>query len=360
LRILLDIPETNAPYQQLSLPLADRHRITLCTYFRASSKVPSELKLLDGDGTLRGFVRVLREALRSGPYDVIHVHTPHVAVVLLAITWWNLSLMRSTVFTVHNCYENTKTRNKLLLLPVFAFFRRVVCCGRTTFESFPAVFRWLAGRRLRFVVNGVNTERIDGVRQVVASDTGSSLFHVASVSRLVPIKNLALTLDAFERVAKQDQRDVCLTFVGEGPLLDALAEQSSDLGVNEFVHFTGLLKRDDVYRYLLQSDLYVSASRGEGLPVGVLEAMACCCPVVLSDIAPHREIADGVDFIPLLDPNDVDGFAREIRRFREMTPADCREIGSKCSRLARERFSLKAMHDGYESIFDEVKEPSVR
>jgi glycosyltransferase involved in cell wall biosynthesis len=105
---------------------------------------------------------------------------------------------------------------------------------------------------------------------------------------------------------------------------------------------------------LLNADLFISLSKGEGLPVSVLEAMACRCPVLLSDIPPHREIAEGVDFIPAIHPDDAAGYAREIRKFREMPASERAIVGQKCRRIVEERFSLSAMHAGYENVYDEV------
>ncbi len=82
--------------------------------------------------------------------------------------------------------------------------------------------------------------------------------------------------------------------------------------------------------------------------------MACRCPVLLSDIPPHREIAEGVDFIPLVQTEDVAGFAREIKKFREMTPSQRAAIGEKCRKLVEDRFSLPAMHAGYAEVYSEI------
>jgi glycosyltransferase involved in cell wall biosynthesis len=72
---------------------------------------------------------------------------------------------------------------------------------------------------------------------------------------------------------------------------------------------------------------------GEGLLVAVVEAMACGHLEVLSDISPHREIAESVDFIPLIKPDDVAGFAQEIKKFREISVSARTVIGQKCRKL---------------------------
>jgi glycosyltransferase involved in cell wall biosynthesis len=112
--------------------------------------------------------------------------------------------------------------------------------------------------------------------------------------------------------------------------------------------------RDDVYGRLAEADVFVSTSRSEGLPVAVLEAMACGRPVILSDIPPHREIATGADFIPLVPPGDAEGFARELRAFGEMAPKHREELGDRCRDLVESRFSLAEMHRSYLRIYAEV------
>ena len=88
-----------------------------------------------------------------------------------------------------------------------------------------------------------------------------------------------------------------------------------------------------------------------------MEAMACGRPVVLSDIPPHREIVEGIDFIPLIKPDDVAGFAQEIKKFREMSVSERTEIGQKCRKLIEERFSLPIMHAGYKEVYAKITGP---
>lgn len=355
LHVLLEIPETNMVLQEFAAPLAETHDVSLCTYFPAAAEPPASIRTFSGDGSLRGFFATLNRALAATDYDVIHVHTPHVALPLLVRTITRPDLRRLTVYTVHNCFENHKPRNKCLLLPVFACFRRIVCCSRASYRSFPAGYRWLAGDRLRFVQNGVHLRRIDEVLDEASNPADRrATFTVASVGRLAPIKNLSTALAAFASVRCEGDRMIC---VGDGPLKSSLIAQGQQLGLNGSVDFTGMVDRNEVYRRIHASDVYVSTSFGEGLPVAVLEAMACSCPVILSDIEPHREVVGDAGFIPLVNPRDVAGFAKEIDRFRQMPEVERRNLGRRCAALVRERFSLDAMHKNYETIYDEVCQP---
>jgi glycosyltransferase involved in cell wall biosynthesis len=295
----------------------------------------------------------LKGALAANQYDVIHAHSPHVALLFLLATVRNYQrLARSTVITVHDSYTNYKLRNRLLFLPVFAGFQRIVCCGLSSYKSFPAFYKRLAGGRFDFVGNGVDLSRVDrSIAQTACRHQPTDAFTVTAVGRLVDIKNPLTAVRAFGSVAEKTDR---LVYMGDGLLRSALLAARREAGLDAQIEFTGLIPRDSVLERLLAADLFISTSRGEGLPISVLEAMACRRPVVLSDIPPHREIAEGVDFIPLVDPDDVAGFAREIERFRAMPAARRQQIGQQCRQLVEERFSLASMHAGYNAVYAQI------
>jgi len=76
--------------------------------------------------------------------------------------------------------------------------------------------------------------------------------------------------------------------------------------------------------------------------------------VILSEIPPHRELADGADFIPFVEPGDVEGFAAALRRYREMSVEERREIGRRCRDHMAERFTLPIMRAATEAVYREV------
>jgi len=352
LRLLLSLGETSGPYNLLTLPLEEKQEITICTYFESPVSVTQGIRLIEGDNSLAGFFRGLKNALLQNRYDIIHAHTPHVALLYLLFTLVKAGKPRiPKVLTLHCSYDNLKLRNRFILIPVLRFFERIVFCSESSFQSFPAVFLRLAAGKARIVKNGVDIDRIDRCKENKQSLLSNKGFKIATVGRLIEAKNFTVLLRAFREI--HDNRS-SLAFIGEGPIYNDLIRKIGNMGLEGHVKLTGLIPREHVFKYLIEADLYVSASVREGLPVAVLEAMACSCPVILSDIPPHREIADGVDFIPLVDSNDVNGYVEAIKKFICMSYSERIEIGEKCRRLVEDKFPLDLMHRGYSKIYREV------
>jgi glycosyltransferase involved in cell wall biosynthesis len=352
LHVILVAGEPNSQYNQHCLPLKDVQDVSICTYFKPPLTPPPEIALYAGDDTIRGFFRALGRALRAREHDVIHAHAPHTATLVtlaLAARPRRWRLRRRLVYTVRDSFHDYKTRNKLLMLPGL-LWPRVVFCGQAAYDSYPRSWRALAGRRARIVQNGADLERVErGIAGLTRSRNGT--FEILSIARLEPVKDPMTLLASFGELGDGSR----LAFIGTGSLAPKLADSVRAMGLEDRVELTGLIPRDQVFARCAQADLFVSASRGEGLPVAVIEAMASGCPVVLSDIPPHREVADGADFIPFVPLGDSRGFARELERFRTMSPVERSEIGRKCRDLAHSRFDLPRMLAAYDEIYREVE-----
>lgn len=100
--------------------------------------------------------------------------------------------------------------------------------------------------------------------------------------------------------------------IGDGTLKPSFEKLASELGISENIMFTGLLpSSDDVRKVMLNADMYVFPTQGEGLPRGIIEAMAIGLPVLSSPVGGIPEI---INEKYLLDPNDSNAFAESICR----------------------------------------------
>jgi glycosyltransferase involved in cell wall biosynthesis len=132
-----------------------------------------------------------------------------------------------------------------------------------------------------------------------------------TVGNLKPGKNQETLIRAIKHL--NDPR-IHLVIAGGGPLRDSLLALATELGLEDHVHLLGF--RKDISRLSSAADLFLFASEREGLPVSVMEAMACGVPIVASAIRGNTDLIDDGKGGFLLDPYDVIGFADAIRRIQ--------------------------------------------
>jgi glycosyltransferase involved in cell wall biosynthesis len=161
------------------------------------------------------------------------------------------------------------------------------------------------GRSVEHVPKGVdvNTFRPDGPNMRAALGLDGKRVALV-VSRLVPIKNVALAIDAAARVAQQHP-DFVLLLVGDGPLRPALDAQVAAHGLAKRVMFAGRVPHEDIPAWYRSADLFVLPSEFDNSPNVALEAMASGVAVVATDVGGVRQyVRDGVngDLVPAGDP----------------------------------------------------------
>jgi glycosyltransferase involved in cell wall biosynthesis len=110
------------------------------------------------------------------------------------------------------------------------------------------------------------------------------------VGRLVPKKGLRYLLDAMPLIL-QRRPGVVLEIAGFGPDLAALQAQSAQLGIQSQVRFLGAMQQQELPALYRRAATFVApfvrddSGDQEGLPVSLMEAIGCGCPVVVGDVA---------------------------------------------------------------------------
>ena len=128
------------------------------------------------------------------------------------------------------------------------------------------------------------------------------------VGELSVRKNQIFLIRAVKKLCDQGL-PIRLLLVGEGSEREHLEAEIAALSLENTVFLTG--NREPVKPYLEISDLYVSASRSEGLPFNVMEAMLCGLPIVASATKGQTDLLEeSPQFLYPLD--DVDEFCRLV------------------------------------------------
>ncbi len=263
---------------------------------------------------------LFRKRLRSGGYDILHLHIFHgVALELAAIAKREGVPVR--IAHSHGAgLRNSGTRwLKLILhrLAAFAFggavTERLACsveAGKFLFGKAP----------VRIIKNGIDTGKFlfnESARKSVREELGvGEATLVGHVGRISPEKNHKFLLEIFERY-KRINSSAKLLLIGEGEGRDELVSYAEKLGIAEHIIWVGASKR--VPELLMAMDIFLFPSTIEGLGIAAIEAQATGLPVITSDRVPEAaRLSDRSIALPLGDADiwasAIDGMITEYDR----------------------------------------------
>jgi glycosyltransferase involved in cell wall biosynthesis len=167
---------------------------------------------------------------------------------------------------------------------------------------------------------------------------------VVMAGRMTPQKGWDVLLEAAARLAPL-RDDIFWLLVGDGPLQPALMRRAGELGVRAC--FVGA--RADMADVLGCADLVVLASRSEGLPFTLLEAMALGKPVVATRVGGVPEVVEEGRSGRLVPPEDPAALATAVASVLD-TP-DAAAMGVRGRARVEAAFTLDAMVRGLERVY---------
>lgn len=254
----------------------------------------------------RGLQRSLRETLRRGCFDVVHVHCP------LSPTLPLLALRASTqpvVGTFHSTSSSDRDFKlfRRFLAPYFRRIDRPLAVSQAAREYVTRHFP----TEMEILPNGVDVDRFrpDLPRDLRFDDGIPNLLFVG---RHDPRKGL-LDLLAACRILAREGHMFRVIVVGDG-WLRWRAEWMASGPLRRRVHFVGRVTNANLPRYYASADIFCSPARGgESFGLVLLEAMACGLPIVASDLPGYRSVlTQGVEGVAT-PPRDPRALATALR-----------------------------------------------
>jgi glycosyltransferase involved in cell wall biosynthesis len=205
------------------------------------------------------------------------------------------------------------------------------------------------GARAVVIPNGVDCDEVD--RIPVGHASGGAVPALAGatavvgyVARISPQKGLEDFARAMRLVADAVP-GARFVLVGDAPKGDEAARQRlvaliTALGLDGRLVLLGY--RRDAIALMKTFDVYVSTALWEGLPITLLEAMACRRPIVATDIGGNRDVVVDGDNGFLVPAGDPEAFARRVRQLLD-DPSLRRRLGETGRLRVEHRFSVGHM-----------------
>jgi glycosyltransferase involved in cell wall biosynthesis len=170
------------------------------------------------------------------------------------------------------------------------------------------------------------------------------------VGRLVGIKDVPTFLRAAVLVRKA-RPDSHFALVGDGEERSLLQDLSGQLGLGGSVHFLGW--RRDLAAVYGDLDVVVNASRNEGTPVALIEALAAARPVVATRVGGTGDLLDGGAFGLLVPPGNPEALAAAILDcLRDPAAARARALAGRARVVGR--YSAARLVDDIDALYREL------
>ncbi len=301
---------------------------------------------------LTGSDKALRKKLEELHPDLIHTVGvfPDYAVSRIG-KYKQVHTLRNYVYDDYPAKYGKVRGNILAGLQIYAMKHssKTITCS----ESLSHIYREKLKMNFDFIRNGVDVDQYSAADKEEKAklrhqlDLPASGFIFVYTGQFIPRKNIPFLLENYVKRFGSD-KNVYLLMLGDGPELELLKKQYQEY---DRIIFRGNVS--NVNEYLNACDVYVSASKSEGLPNGVLEAMACGIPVILSDIVQHQEIYEadaGIGYLFKL--NDGEDLINGMDQI--YTSGKAEEQGRIACETAHQYFSAPKMSKQYQEVYQKI------
>lgn len=315
---------------------------TLIDDFRA---LPLRIHQLTEDKPLTPWAMgmALRKTVKEVDPDIVHVHCPRSRLLSPMIP-----RKYKKVETVHNypdlpkvLYGKAKgTIVKYLSTLMTSRMDLVIPCSESIGRKYDKM-----GIKNIPIPNGTsmpvweyNVSEKKTLRKELGLDDSKIWF--LFVGRFSEEKNPDVVINAFESLGNDNYG---LVMLGNGRMWDSLkSHESKNILMPGFTH--------QVQPYMKAADYFISASDSEGMPNTVLEALATGMPLLLSDIAPHKEIlSKSISEIGVLyNQKEVNSMCKGIKRILTLNP---KEVSPIAHIVFNNNYTAKMMSERYQEAY---------
>jgi glycosyltransferase involved in cell wall biosynthesis len=312
---------------------------------------------------IKAFFMLLR-LMKERKYILVHTHTPIASFLGRIVA--RITRVSNIVYTAHGFHFHEYGSK----LSNFVYYRLEKFAGRFTdvlitinkddFEIAKEKNIVPKSKVVYIKGVGVDTKKLnptnineDDKKEIKEKFSISKKTHViTSIGRLEREKHFEPLIEAL-RIVKEKEVRFKFFIAGNGPLYSSLLKAAKSSGLEKELVLLGYT--NEVSKILFVTDIYVTASSREGLPVSVMEAMAMERPIVAYNIRGVRDLVEDSVNGFLVPFGDVEALAEKILYLIEH-PEIAEEMGKKGRERVEREFSLKVILPKMEALYKEILE----
>ncbi|WP_192943948.1 glycosyltransferase [Ligilactobacillus agilis] len=246
----------------------------------------------------KGLLLATKKKKISKQYDYIYAHTAS-CLVGIAIIEKGAKL----VYHQHGLnFKDDKSLTMLVQRPFYVLAQKVantvfVVSDDDSVKNYERVMRnkYHVKASYHSVKSPIYLERFDEDRVLSKISNTKKINNFLYTGRLTAYKNAKFLLEVFNLYVKRKNPMAKFIIAGSGTEEEILRKKIRDYSLEDNVTILGAVKHDEIYRLLEKTDVFMTASSGEGVSVSVAEAYAAGVPVLCFKVPGlEKQVIDGV------------------------------------------------------------------
>ena len=262
----------------------------------------------------------LKEIIDHNHYKVIDCHTPMGGMLARLAARDARKTGTKVIYTAHGFHfcKGAPLMNWILYYPIEKMMAHYTDCLITiNNEDYAIGLKRFKAKQIEHVHGvGINPGQFMPISESEKEARKKSfgyqpddflLFYAAEFNKN---KNQQMLLHSLALI-KEEVPHAKLLLAGEGPLLETCKHLASTLGISNMVNFLGF--RNDIHEIVPMCDVAVASSLREGLPVNLMEAMACGLPVIATNNRGHKELIQNDKNGWLIESKDALAYSNKMK-----------------------------------------------
>lgn len=251
---------------------------------------------------------------------------------------------RSILIYVDHKAENLKTfRDKISIFFMYLFADKVICINISNYNKLKFFFK----NRIIYIANPVEHSFFN----LKNKNKSKNKFKIGMAARINFLKLHKMIVDMFKYYDLGKLNIVC-EFPGDGELKFSLKKYIKNLNLNKKIKLTGEFDENRMKQWLSSLDLYIQASKGEGMSTVVLQALASGVPVIGSNVCGNKDILQKRPYVGKLFKNNIDDLYKKIIYFYNLKKKEKNKFLQEGKYYVKKYHSSKLIKKQYLDLID--------
>lgn len=245
-------------------------------------------------------IKDLKKIIKKEKFDIIHCHTPMGSVVTRLAAKRARKKGTRVIYTAHgfHFYKGASIFNWLIFYPIEKYLSKYTDCLITiNQEDYELAMNKFYTKQIELVYGvGVDEEVFNNKikedeKQNIRRNLGlkDNDFVLIQVGELNKNKNQSMSIEIMKELV-EEHSNIHLLLIGTGELEKQYKQKIKEYKLSNNVHMLGY--RQDVSELMKISDVLISLSYREGLPVNVIEGLMSGLPVIVTDCRGNRDLIE--------------------------------------------------------------------